>query len=323
MNTLANEINSIPSKLVASFNGASDVINLACEDWHREPTPKMLMTIGRGTSDFAATFAAHQFTSLVKVPVGSFTPSLASLGNFSLDDEVVKALAISQSGMSPDIIAALKSFNMRSRWAITNVDDSKLEQAANIRIPMGVGVEESVAATKTFAAALLLIHTLACKIANRELPNIDEIETAATKGMENPIDLDPLAFANSTFVIGRGTTLCIAQEAAIKIKELTGLHAEAISAAEVMHGPKALVGPKLPILAFASPDEVGESVIKATEDLAELKCPMIIYKPKANEVIPAMFETLCAFYQAVPTLAINRGFDPNQPKAIAKVTETI
>ena len=322
MSTLQAEIDSIPKKLISSQELATEAISKACSDWHSGTPVRMLMTIARGTSDAAATFVAHEFARLANIPVGSFTPSLASLGNFQLEDATIKALAISQSGKSPDIIAALNAFTKQSRWALTNVDNSELENIANIRLPIGAGVEQSVAATKTFACSLLHIHFLACKIAKQTTPDIQVLADAAAHGLANPIKLDAFSNATSAFVIGRGTTLCLAQEAAIKIKELSGLHAEAYSAAEVMHGPKALAGPNLPILAFPSPDEIGKTVHEAAEVLAKLNSPVIMYIPKSTDSVAALFESLTAFYQAIPKLATQRGFDPNNPVAITKVTQT-
>lgn len=321
MSILRREIDSIPTSLLAAAEHGQPAIAQAAADWQANQ-PSMLMTVARGTSDAAATFAAHEFTRLTKTPVGSFTPSLASLGGFTHTDSSLRVLAISQSGQSPDLVAALGSYAEGSRWALTNIDNSPLGQLANVRIPIGAGEETSVAATKSFICSLLQIHSLALACVGSSLPAAQPLADAAAQGLNEPLKLDSFAKATSAFVLGRGTTLCLAQEAAIKIKELSGLHAEAISAAEVMHGPKALAGPQLPVLAFAPLGEVGDSVREACSIMRELGSTVVLHEATGVDDFAALLNALASFYIAVPELARARGHDPDNPTTLTKVTET-
>nr|MBF2758860.1 SIS domain-containing protein [Ectothiorhodospiraceae bacterium AqS1] len=127
--------------------------------------------------------------------------------------------------------------------------------------------------------------------------------------------------AASAYVIGRGATLCLAQEAAIKLKELCGLHAEAISAAEVMHGPKALAGGRLPVLGLAA-GEAGGGVAEACAALEELGSPVVLARAPEEDGFFGLLRLLGSLYPAAAALAVARGLDPDRPRALTKVTKT-
>lgn len=320
MSRLRAEIEEIPARLLAAAELGAEGVARAAADWRRA-RPALVMTIARGTSDAAATFAARQFAAEAGVLTGSFTPSLASVGGFRHAGEDLRVLAISQSGASPDLRAALEAFPPRTRWALTNADGSPLEEAAAARVPIGAGAEESVAATKSFACSLLQIQALARALAGAAAPDPAQAAAAAAAGLAAPMDLAPLAEAASAYVIGRGATLCLAQEAAIKLKELCGLHAEAISAAEVMHGPKALAGRRLPVLGLAA-GEAGGRVEAACAALGELGSPVALMRAPGEDGFGGLLRLLGALYPAVAAMARARGMDPDQPRALTKVTKT-
>ena len=319
---LETEIKELPARLREAAKISLDAVAQAASSWERAK-PVMLMTIARGTSDAAATYAAHLLTREAGVLVGSFQPSLASVHGFKPASEQgrMKALAISQSGASPDLIMGLSAFAQQDRWALTNVDGSELEEIAQVRIPVGAGPEHSVAATKSFACTLLQLQLLAAAIGEGAGPDAERCADAAASALERPVGLERLVEATSAYVIGRGATLAVAQEAAIKLKELSGLHAEAISAAEVMHGPKALAGSKLPVLAFAAAGRQGDYVRGAAAEMAKLGSPVIEVNAIEDEHA-FLFAQLAAFYQAMPELARARGFDPDSPHSLTKVTRT-
>ena len=146
----------------------------------------------------------------------------------------------------------------------------------------------------------------------------------------------PLWFAwrdRRLYVIGRGYGLGIAQEAALKFKETCGLHAEAFSAAEVRHGPMALVGPDLPLLVFRQGDETGEGVDALVADAVARGATVLVADgaspgaiplpcPSAHPAIEPILQVQ-AFYRAVEALARARDFDPDRPPHLRKVTETL
>jgi glutamine---fructose-6-phosphate transaminase (isomerizing) len=145
--------------------------------------------------------------------------------------------------------------------------------------------------------------------------------------------LEPLRDATNLFVIGRGYGLGIAQEAALKLKETCGLHAEAFSAAEVQHGPMALVGPGFPVLAFSQADDTRPSVTAVAREFAARGAGVLLAGGTvpggrtlpvidAHAVIQPML-MIQSFYGLAATLAEARGFDPDVPPHLRKVTETV
>jgi glucosamine--fructose-6-phosphate aminotransferase (isomerizing) len=138
-----------------------------------------------------------------------------------------------------------------------------------------------------------------------------------------------LARARGLFVVGRGPGLGIAQEAALKLKETSNLQAEAFSAAEVQHGPKALVQPGFPILAFGLADAGGEDV-RALAASLEAEGVAVLLAGGRSLPLPAPLHPLldpiiaiAAFYPLAEALAQKRGLNPDHPRGLRKVTETV
>lgn len=323
MSELAGQIAEIPEALARCAEQSAGPIGEAAQAWRSAP-PSAVFTIARGTSDAAASHAARLFVLRLGVPACSLQPSLVTMHGFRGGSNGAVALAISQSGESPDLVGALCAFGRECRWALTNVDGSPLEAEASVRIPIGAGVEKSVAATKSFACSLLALSTLVAALEG-DAGGVDSgaCSESAAAGLARPADLSPLAGCKSAFVLGRGSTLPVAQEVALKLKETAGLHAEAVSAAEVMHGPKALAGPQMPALALAPPGEAGRSVAAAAEELKGLGSPTVLLESgEGEDELSALLRQLSSFYAALPGLVTERGLDPDSQPALSKVTRT-
>jgi glucosamine--fructose-6-phosphate aminotransferase (isomerizing) len=305
----------------------------------REAPPRGVITCARGSSDHAATFAKYLIETRARVLTTSAAPSIASVYGATGAFADMLALGISQSGKSPDIVATLsaaKDGGART-LALVNVVDSPLAQLADTVVPLGAGPETSVAATKSYIATLAAIVSLvaawtqddALDAALKDLPALlREAWMCDWSAM-----VDCLASAQGLYVIGRGVGLGVAQEAALKFKETCGLHAEAFSAAEVRHGPMALVGPDFPLLVLRQDDEAAEGVDAlvaemvgrgATVLLAGGEAPGAISLPvpQADPVLRPIL-AIQAFYRAANALSVRRGHDPDRPPFLAKVTETV
>jgi glucosamine--fructose-6-phosphate aminotransferase (isomerizing) len=138
--------------------------------------------------------------------------------------------------------------------------------------------------------------------------------------------------ATSLFVIARGVGLAAAQEAALKCKETCGLHAEAFSAAEVRHGPQALLGERFPALVFAQDDETRPGVEALARDLVARDVPLAIAGTSvkgavalpfvASHPLVAPLLVVQSFYRLANAASLARGHDPDQPPFLRKVTET-
>jgi glucosamine--fructose-6-phosphate aminotransferase (isomerizing) len=301
--------------------------------------PRAVVTCARGSSDHAATFAKYLIETRLGVLTSSAAPSVSSVYDTQPDLSNTVCLAISQSGASPDLLAAVSKAREAGALivALVNAQNSPLAQRADHVVPLCAGIETSVAATKSFIASVAaVVHLVSCWAEDREL---SEALRKAPKHLERAWSLDwsiaveHLKSATDLFVVGRGMGLGIAQEAALKLKETCGLHAEAISAAELRHGPMALVRPGFPVLVFSQNDEARAGVELLAADLAARKadvmiagsrCPGGVHLP-AEPAHPVIEPMLIAqtFYRMANALALARGLDPDRPPNLSKVTETV
>jgi glucosamine--fructose-6-phosphate aminotransferase (isomerizing) len=305
----------------------------------REAPPRGVITCARGSSDHAATFAKYLIETRARVLTTSAAPSIASVYGVRSVFEDMLAIGFSQSGKSPDIVATLsaaKDGGART-LALVNVVDSPLGQLADTVLPLGAGPETSVAATKSYIATLAAVVSLVAAWTQDEaldaaLPQLPALLREAWTCDWSAM-VDSLASARGLYVIGRGLGLGVAQEAALKFKETCGLHAEAFSAAEVRHGPMALVGPDFPLLVLRQDDETAEGVDAlvaemvgrgATVLLAGGEAPgaIALPVPAADPVLRPIL-AIQAFYRAANALSVRRGHDPDRPPFLAKVTETV
>jgi glucosamine--fructose-6-phosphate aminotransferase (isomerizing) len=305
----------------------------------RRHRPYAVVTCARGSSDHAATFAKYLIETRLGILTSSAAPSVSSVYAAKADLRGTVMLAISQSGASPDLLATVASAKSAGAMivALVNVETSPLAQAADYTIALCAGREQSVAATKSYIAALAaIIHLVAFWAQDEELL---EALAQAPAQLERAWNLDwqpALALlqpARDLYVVGRGLGLGIAQEAALKLKETCGLHAEALSAAELRHGPMALVQVGFPVLIFAQNDETHGGVEALAAELAERGAQIMLagaVAPKSlvlatESAHPAIQPMLIiqSFYRLVNALALARGYDPDHPPHLRKVTETV
>ena len=298
----------------------------------RAAPPPFIVTCARGSSDHAATYGKYLFETLTGVPVSSAAPSVASLFDAPLKAEGALCLAISQSGRSPDLIATAKAYQSAGAFVVALVNDetSPLADLADEVIPLSAGPERSVAATKSYIAALAAQAALAAAWARDDALDAQLAALPPQMAEAFALDwspaLDALRDARNLFVLGRGYGFAVAQEAALKFKETCGLHAEAFSAAEVRHGPMAIVGEGFPVLGFATSDASGDDVRAAAAQFAERGAVALV----AGENLPAISAApalepilqVQSFYRLVNALAVARGIDPDAPPHLKKVTET-
>lgn len=300
--------------------------------------PRAVVTCARGSSDHAATFAKYLIETRAGVLTASAAPSVSSIYEASPAPEGTLFLVISQSGASPDLVATTEAAKRAGAFVLAIVNDvnSPCARAAHAVLAMSAGPEHSVAATKTFIASLsAIIGLVAHWTDDRAL--MDALG-AAPALLERAWALDwstatALAEAHNLYVVARGLGLGVAGEAALKLKETCGIHAEAFSAAELRHGPLALVKPGFHALAFAQSDEAGASVADAASDMAargasvfiagaEAKGATALPALKAHAAIePMLF--IQSFYALAHAIALARGLDPDRPPHLAKITETL
>ncbi|HYL00025.1 MAG TPA: SIS domain-containing protein [Steroidobacteraceae bacterium] len=305
----------------------------------RSSPPRAVLTCARGSSDHAATFARYLIETRLSVLTSSAAPSVSSVYEVTPDLVGAVMIAISQSGASPDLLAAVSRARSHGARiiAMVNAESSPLAQLADDLIPLGAGPELSVAATKSYIASLSAVVQLVAAWAGDA--GLAAALANAPAALARAFELDwsaavaRLAGANNLYVIGRGLGLGIAQEAALKLKETCGLHAEALSAAELRHGPMALVRANFPLLIFTQHDESRAGVVQLAGELvrsgaavliagAEVAQATVLPSETAHPVIEPLLQAQ-SFYRLVNALSLERGRDPDRPPNLSKVTETL
>jgi glucosamine--fructose-6-phosphate aminotransferase (isomerizing) len=305
----------------------------------REMKPRAFVTCARGSSDNAATFAKYLIESRAMVLTSSAAPSLSSLYEAQPDLRGVVFLAISQSGKSPDLLASVEAAKRGGALvvALCNMTESPLAALADHLVPLCAGVEMSVAATKSYIVSLsAVIHLVASWTGDQQLLSAlqrspDQLEQAWRLDWSSAIPA--LQRAASMYVVARGFGLGIAQEVALKLKETCGLHAEAFSAAEVKHGPMALVRLGFPVLMLSQNDESRAGIVQLANDFVAHGAEVLAAGIEVEHALP--LPTIAAdpaiepmliiqtFYRMAAELALARGFDPDKPPHLNKVTETL
>ncbi|HTM29387.1 MAG TPA: SIS domain-containing protein [Rhodanobacter sp.] len=326
--------------VIARQFAANEAIVSALAQTLRADPPRFIVTCARGSSDHAAAYAKYVFETQLGIATASASPSVTSV--YAAPQQWAGALfiAISQSGKSPDLLRNARAAKIAGARVVVmvNVEDSPLAAIADTVIPLHAGPERSVAATKSYLAALAaVLHLCARWHADAKLgAALVALPGALRAGWEADWSAlsEGLVDARNLFVVGRGFGLGIALEAALKFKETCGLHAEAFSAAEVKHGPMALVGPGFPVLCFAQCDDTLDSTLAVAHEFRRRGAPVFIAAPGARgegalpvaEGLPALCTPLLiiqSFYRAASELALRRGFNPDVPPHLNKVTETV
>src|SRR5258705_7802029 len=300
--------------------------------------PAAMVTIGRGSSDYAATYARYLVETRLGVLTSSLSPSIFSVFKAPLSLRNMVCLAISQSGRSPDLLAAASAARDSGAIvvALVNDPDSPLAEIASIVLPQGAGPEKSGAATKSFIPSLSAVAQMVALWSGDAAlqAGLMQLPSALRQAWEEdwlPCR-DQLQTADHLYTVGRGLHLAIAQEAAHKLKETCMIHAEAFSSAEVLHGPNELAGKGFPVLLFRSEDASDASVQEAARRLSAQGGsvmmagggdPGALPVPRAPHAALAPILQIQAFYRMANALACERGYNPDQPQHVQKVTHTV
>lgn len=336
---MRREIAEIPEAVARLLDrGAPAIAGAAAALAQRDPL--LVATVARGSSDHAAAYLKYAVELVLGLPVASLGPSVASIYGRTLRLERAAVLAISQSGRSPDIVAMLESAQSggATTLALTNTAASPLAEAAEFTLDLHAGTERSVAATKSFVASVAAGLAL---LARWSADSALATAVAALPGaLARALACDWSDFAaaldgeEALYVLGRGPGFAIACEAALKFKETAALKAEAYSAAEVMHGPVAIVTPGFPVLALAARDAAEASVADIAHTLAAKGARAFLTADRPGPARPLPFAAtghpltdplalIVSFYGFVEALARRRGLDPDSPRLLSKVTETL
>lgn len=320
---------------IARLLGADACIYAALGAELRNRPPSGTVTIARGSSDHAA----HYFGYLVMARLGrlvtSLPMSLVTLYPTRLEGAGMVSVAFSQSGRSPDLVAPTRHFRAGGARTVAVVNDtgSPLAEAAEWVLPLRAGTEASVAATKSYLSQLCAGARLAAAWGGNSglahaVAGLPSILQRASQLDWSPM-VARLATAERLYVIGRGLGLSVAQEAALKLKEVCGMQAEAYSAAELRHGPMTLVERGYPLLIFAPRGPAQAGLLALAAEMRDRGAEVLLAGPGGElPLAEAAHEDLDpitliqSFYPAVEALARARGRDPDQPPFLTKITCT-
>jgi glucosamine--fructose-6-phosphate aminotransferase (isomerizing) len=335
---MRREINEIPeavARLIDTQRSGIAAAGLALKD----KDPSFLVTVARGSSDHAATFLKYAVELTTGRPVASLGPSLASIYKVPLHVSSAAAICISQSGKSPDIVATGNAAKQGGALtiALTNTAESDIADASDHVIDIAAGPELAVAATKSYVSSIVAGLALLA-----EWQRDDALRRALSdlpQHLSSAVELDwsslseRLGNADSLYMLGRGPSLAIASEAALKFKETSNMHAEAYSAAEVLHGPVALVENRFPVLSFIARDIAEQVAVDVVDGLSAREALGFATSDKVKVAHQLPFiatghpltdalALIVPFYGFVESWSRAKGFNPDQPQALKKVTET-
>lgn len=335
---MRQEIEEIPAAVERLLTNGTDAM-AAAADVARKGGLSFMISAARGSSDHACTYLKYASELLLGLPMASVGPSVASVYGAELKVAGALCLSVSQSGRSPDIVQLTKNAREAgaSTVAITNDPASPLALAAEAALPLHAGPERSVAATKTFVTSLVAGLWLLAELkgdadllaALRRLP--EQLDVAAR------CDWSAAAVAitrSSLFTLGRGPCMAISNEAALKFKETCQIHAESYSSAEVLHGPVSIVEGGFPVIAFAANDAAEPLLAEVADTLAAKGAKVFAttsLAARAN-VLPHVrtghwltdpVAAIVSFYAMVEQVAVQRGINPDAPRHLRKVTETV
>ena len=249
-------------------------------------------------------------------------------------------IALSQSGETIDVLEAIEEAWRRGSQlaAIVNTPNSTLERMVDTNVHLGAGVEQCVLATKSYTAMLAALLLVACHLAGEQVEGAaavcnaaQAIEDLLTPSSRQRIDElgSRLAASDHLYVIGRGVHYPSALEAALKIKEVSYIHAEGFAAGELKHGVIALIEPGTPCLVLAADDDTRTDSLSSASELRSRGGHMIGVGSRPDAIFDEFISVPAAgaaspIVEAVPSqllgyaAALARGHDPDRPRNLAK-----
>ncbi len=300
----------------------------------------------RGTSDNAGRYANYLLGGMNRMPLALATPSLFTYYQQPPNLKGALVIGISQSGQSPDIVSVLREGKRQGclTVAITNTPDSPLAGEADFTLDMQVGPELAVAATKTYTAELMVIAMLSAALNRDEKSwsDLQKIPAWIGETLKHDQMISEAAqryrYMQQCVILGRGYNYATVFEWALKLKELTYVEAEPYSSADFQHGPIAIVARGFPVMAVITAGKVVNSLMPLLMHLKQDLLAELVVISNLEQALslsqigfpiaPEIPKSLTPLVNIVPAqlfsyhLTVAKGFDPDKPRTITKVTET-
>jgi glucosamine--fructose-6-phosphate aminotransferase (isomerizing) len=307
-----------------------------------ERRPRFVLLAARGSSDHAALYAKYLTEVLLELPAGLVSPSTTTLYGARPDLRDVLLVAVSQSGGSPDLLEVTESARARGALtvAVTNTASSPLNGAAELAVDVGAGVEQAVAATKTYSATLLALYLLVDGIRGGDGSAVAGLGDLARSTLDSSADavaeaVQRYRFVDRVLTTGRGYSLPTALESALKLAETSYLAARAYSGADLLHGPVAAVDAETAVLAVTSSGKGGDALHDVLDVVHGRGADVLAVGSASDKVSAALripvaetAEEVAPILEILPIqrlahgLALARGGDPDSPRGLNKVTRT-
>lgn len=302
--------------------------------------PRFALLTARGSSDHAALYAKYLIEVLLQLPAGLVSPSTTTLYGARPDLRDVLYLAVSQSGGSPDLVAATEAARAQGALtvAITNTPSSPLSDAAELSLDIKAGDELAVAATKTYTATLLSLYLLVDAIRGGSGEAVSGIGELASAALAASVDeaVDRYRSVDRVVTTGRGYSSATAAEAALKLAETSYLGARAYSGADLLHGPVAAIDPSTGVVAVTSKGHGGTAMRDVLTEVTSRGASVLAVGSGAEDTpadlritVPETAEEVAPILEILPLqrlalgLSLARGGDPDNPRGLSKVTRTL
>ncbi|TEX51717.1 MAG: glucosamine-6-phosphate deaminase [Actinomycetales bacterium mxb001] len=337
---MAAEIAEQPRSLARLLADGLPAIRSAA-DVVRTRQPRFVLLAARGTSDHAALYAKYLIETRLGLPAGLVSPSTLTVYDSTPSYADVLWIAVSQSGGSPDLVESTQRARRAGALtiALTNADGSPLASAADLHVDVLAGPERAVAATKSYTSELLALWLLidAWVGGDASPARVIPERAQAVVDLREGIAVAPrYRFVERLITTGRGFAYPTAREAALKLMETSYLAAHAFSSADLMHGPLAMIDEDRPVIAVVPYGAGGAAMQPVLDRLAESGADLLVEgdASRAPSAAAAIWlpddvpEDLAPILQIIPlqqlayAMAVARGYDPDAPRGLRKVTET-
>ena len=297
---------------------------------------KNIYVTGSGTSYNSALIAKQILLKYVKIKAEPIMSSELQFSPESIEKNSI-IIAISQSGESADVLDAVKIGKQANCKiiAIVNLMTSSLVREADVIIGMNCGPEIGVAATKSFTSQLVVLYKIVQKLSDNKITiNFKKFAESILKILENPVEIQKIAKElkniSDIYVLGRGINYPIAKEAALKLKELTYIHAEGIPGGELKHGPLALMDSNIFVIIINPNDSTYSDTLTSAREIKARGAKIIgvsdiessvydywIKMPKINQVLYPISEIIPIQFLSYYA-ALEKDADPDYPRNLAK-----
>ncbi len=340
MTNMEIEIKSQPTVLSKCFAENEEKAALLASKI-TSPSCKHVILVARGSSDNACMFFKYLLESKVGKPVLFFHPSVITMygANYDFTNSVV--IGVSQSGQAADCLAVMDEAKKQGAFvaSITNFTDSPMAIHSDLHLFMNVGIEKSVAATKTMTGEMLLLAEIVAKATNETLSANDYANAAnLVIEKENEADeiADDLSKADQIIVLSRGDSLSSAYEIALKLQETCYINARPYAISDFYHGPFALASEKIPFILISTDENTREDSFAMVEKLKSVNARVYVITndaelaacatkaiviPKSSRYADSVSAVIAGQLLALH-LSKKRGLNPDSPRGLNKVTIT-